>query len=339
MRIKESQLFKKRIVVSIFILIGIYFFGSLGYMIIEDMTFLDSFFMTTITITTVGYGVVQELSPTGTLFTIFLIVIGTATAAYVLINLTDFILTEFLLGRIEKRRKIKMISKLENHYIICGLGRVGLEIANELSKEKVDFIIIDKGEEPTEIAQQNDWLFIQGDASNDGTLKEAKIDKAKALFAALDTDSENVYVILSAKFLNPSIFVVARATVHETITKLEKAGADRIVSPQIIGGRRMAAMALQPSITDFLDIIMQTEENKIRLAEVEIDSNSRLDGITIREAGKKHEFGALIISVTEKGEKISVQKASGDTTMKSGYRIIALGTEDQISHLTELAKN
>jgi len=337
MKFKNSRGFPRRIVISIIVLISVYFLGSLGYMIIEDMAFLDSLFMTTITITTVGYGLVKELSTKGIIFTILLIIAGTGTAAYILINLTDFILSEFLLGRIEKRRKMKMISKLKEHYIICGLGRVGLEIAYELAANNIKFIVVDKADGPIEIAKQNNWLYIQRDASNDETLLEAKITEARGLFAALDTDSENVYVTLSAKSLNSSIFVVARATVHETINKLEKAGADRVVSPQIIGGRRMANMALQPSICDFLDTIMKIEENEIKLAEIEIKENSRIDGISIRKAGEKYKIEALIISVIEKGEKISVKKASGNTDMKHGHKIIAIGTGDQIKYLTDLA--
>ena len=275
MRFKNLSGFSKRIIVSIIILIFIYFLGSIGYMLIEDMAFLDSLFMTTITITTVGYELLKELSTTGTIFTIILIITGTGTAAYILINLTDFMLSEFLLGRIEKRRTRKMISKLKNHYIICGLGRVGIEIAYELVNNKIDFIVVDNAEEPIEIAKRNNWLYIHGDASNDETLIETGIKNARGLFAALDSDSENVYVTLSAKSLNPSIFVVARATMHETINKLEKSGADRVISPQIIGGRRMAAMALQPSICDFLDTLMTTEEAEIRLAEIDINPEDR----------------------------------------------------------------
>lgn len=230
-----------------------------------------------------------------------------------------------------------MISKLKNHYIICGLGRVGFEIASDLAENNVEFLVIDKADGPIETAKQHNWLYVQGDASNDETLMEARITHARCLFAALDTDAENVYITLSAKSLNPSILVVARAIVHETISKLEKAGADKVVSPQIIGGRRMASMALQPSICDFLDTIMKTEESEIRLAEIEIKKNSRIDGISIREAGGKFGIETLIVSVIEEGEKISVKKASGDTEMKSGHRIIAIGTGDQIRHLTDLA--
>lgn len=230
-----------------------------------------------------------------------------------------------------------MISKLKDHYIICGLGRVGLEIASELSANNKNFIVIDKSDNAIETAKQNNWLYMQGDASGDDILIEARIKEARCLFAALDTDAENVYITLSAKSLNPSIFIVARAMVHETINKLEKAGADKVVSPQLIGGRRMVDMALQPSICDFLDTIMKVEENEIKLAEIEIKENSRIDGMSIREAGTKYGIEALIISVIEKGEKISVKKAGGDTGMMHGHKIIAIGTGDQIKHLTDLA--
>ena len=130
-----------------------------------------------------------------------------------------------------------MIKKLKDHYIICGLGRVGMEIALELVTSKIDFIVVDNADEPMKLCQEHNWLCLKGDASNDESLLEAGIERARGLFAALDTDSENVYVTLSAKSLNPEIFVVARATIHETMGKLEKAGADRVVSPQIIGGK------------------------------------------------------------------------------------------------------
>jgi len=329
--------FTRRLIISIGFLVAIYFLGSVGYMIIEDLSFLDALFMTTITITTVGYGLVTDLSVAGTIYTIILIIGGTGVAAYILINIGDFVLSEFLMGRLEKRRNNRMIKKLKDHYIICGLGRVGMEIAYELKSHGTDFIVVDSAEEPVEVCSENNWLCLKGDASNDEVLLEAGIENARGLFAALDTDSENVYVTLSAKSLNPDIFVVARATIHETMSKLEKAGADRVVSPQIIGGRRMAAMALRPSISDFFDTLMQTEEVEMNLAEIEIQPKAKIDGLTIREAGEKFGIDALIISVLEKGEKFSVNKASGNTLIKAGNKLIAIGTLDQVKQLEELS--
>jgi voltage-gated potassium channel len=336
MKLRNLSQFTKRIIVSTAVLISIFFLGSLGYILIEDLSFLDALFMTTITITTVGYGLVKELSVAGTIYTIFLIIGGTGVAAYIIINIGEFILSEFLMGRLENRRNKKMIERLKNHYIICGLGRVGTEVAHELNKNKTDFIVIDNAEGPIEACRENKWLYIEGDASNDDVLIEAGIERAKGLFASLDTDSENVYVTLGAKSLNPDIFIVARAKAFETISKLEKAGADRVVSPQIIGGRRMAAMALRPSISDFFDTVMHTGETEIRLAEIDIKAGSKIDGLTISEAGNTYGIDALIISVLEKGEKISVNKASGATLISAGHKLIAIGTPDQVRQLEYL---
>jgi len=337
MRKQHTPQFSKRILISVIILVVIYIIGFLGYMIIEDMTLLDAIFMTTITITTVGYGVIKELSPAGIIFTIILIIVGTGSAAYIIINLADFLLSEFLLGRFQKRRMGKMISKLKDHYIICGLGRVGNNIAIELEKDRSDFIVIDNADEPIEVCKENNWLSIKGDASTDEVLLEAGIEKARAIFATLHTDPENVYITLSARALNPDIFVVARAKALETISKLEKAGADRVVSPQIIGGKRMVALAKQPTVVDFVDTLLSTEDIELSLAEIEIEPGSRIDGSTIKESNHIYQYDALIVSVIEKGQKVMVNKASGSTLIKAGHKLIVVGTMEQIQKLSDLA--
>lgn len=336
---QNHQQFYKRIVISVLVLVLIYIIGFVGYMLIEKMPFLDALFMTTITITTVGYGVVKELSTAGTVFTILLIIFGTGSAAYILISLADFLLNEFLAGRVQNRRIKNMISKMINHYIICGLGRVGLEIANVLAKDNEKFVVVDSADEPIEICRQNNWLYIKGDASEDKVLLKAGIEKAKALFAALDTESENVYITLSAKAINSNIFIVARARMYETISKLERAGADRVVSPQIIGGRRMVALAKQPSVVEFLDTILSPENIEITLAEIIVEPGSKIDGLTVKDANEKYKFGALIISVMEAGKKVLINKADANTMIKSGHRLIVVGTVDQIEKLSDLSVN
>ncbi len=334
---QDHQQFYKRIIFSITVLISIYIIGFVGYIFIEKMTFLDALFFTTITVTTVGYGITKELSTGGTIFTIFLIIIGTGSAAYILISLADFLLSEVLSGRVQKRRINKLISKLKNHYIICGLGRVGQEIANELVKDNEDFIVIDSASGPIELCKQNNWLFIQGDASDDRILIEAGIKKAKSLFAALDTDSENVYITLSAKAINPEIYVVARAKMFDTINKLERAGADRVVSPQIIGGKRMVALAKQPTVVEFLDTMLSPDNIEITLAEILVEPNCNIDGLTIKEANEKYQFGALIVSVIESGKAVLINKANANTLIKGGHKMIVVGTVDQIEKLSGLS--
>jgi len=329
--------FYKRFILQVIILIAIFVIGFTGYVVIEKMTFLEAIFMTTITITTVGYGLVKELSKAGTIFTIILIFAGTGMVAYILVNLVDFLLKEFLSDKFQNRRIIRVISKLKNHYIVCGLGRVGKEIALELSKSSEEFVVIDMADEPISICKENNWLYVQGNASSDHVLIEAGIKQANALFAALDTESENVYVTLSAKALNPKISVVARATGYETINKLERAGADKVVSPQIIGGKRMVALAKQPNIVDFIDSMLSVENIEISLAEIEVTPNCLLDGLTIREASEKFGLEVLIISIIESGRKILLNKASTSTIIQRGHRLIVVGTVEQIKKLSVLA--
>ncbi|MHB1347857.1 MAG: potassium channel family protein [Candidatus Humimicrobiaceae bacterium] len=327
----------KRFIFQVIVLIAIYVIGFTGYIVIEKMTFLEAIFMTTITITTVGFGLVKELSKAGIIFTIILIFAGTGMVAYILINLVDFLLKEFLSDKFQNRRIIRVISKLKNHYIVCGLGRVGQEIALELSKSKENFVVIDIADEPIAVCKENNWLYVQGNASSDLVLIAAGIKQANALFAALDTESENVYVTLSAKALNPKISIVARATKHETINKLERAGADRVVSPQIIGGKRMVALAKQPTIVDFIDSMLSVENIEISLAEIEVNPNCLLDGLTIKEANEEFELEILIISIIESGRKILLNKASASTIIKGGHKLIAVGTVEQIKKLSDLA--
>ncbi|MBN1299001.1 MAG: potassium channel protein [Actinobacteria bacterium] len=334
---KNNRQFYKRIFFSIAVLLSIYVIGFLGYMIIEKMTLIDALFMTTITISTVGFQLVKELSRAGTIFTIILIVTGTGTAAYIIVSLTDFILSEILLGRVQYRRVKRMISKLKNHYIICGLGRVGNEIANELSQDKEEFIVIDEAEKPIELCKQNNWPYIQGNASDDKILADAGLNRAKALFAALDTEPENVYVTLSAKAINPDIFIVARAKTYETIKKLERAGANRVVSPQIIGGKRMVALAKQSTIIEFLDTMLSPDNIEITLAEIIVSPGCKIDGLTIKDANAKYQFGALIVSVIEAGQKVLINKANANTLIKGGHTLIAVGTVKQIEKLSGLA--
>lgn len=334
---QNQRQFYKRVIVSTVVLVSIFAVGILGYILIEGMSPLDAIFMTTITITTVGYGLVQELSSWGVIFTIILIIFGTGTVVYILVNLTDFLLGEFLSGRVQNRRIRRMTSKLKNHYIICGLGRVGQEIAYELVGDRAEFVVIDSADEPIELCKQNNWLYIQGDASDDKVLLEAGIKDAKALFAALDTESENVYITLSGKALNPDIFIVARAKMHETISKLERAGADRVVSPQIIGGKRMAALARQPTVVEFLDTMLSPDNIEITLAEILVEPNCKIDGLTIKEANEKYQFGALIVSVIEAGRRVLINKASANTIIKAGHKLITVGTVDQIEKLSELS--
>ena len=327
----------RKITIPLIILGAIYLLGTIGYMVIEKWSFLEALFMATITVTTVGYTLIRDLSTFGMIYTILFIIVSTGTAAYLVISTADLVVQTFLLGSFQGRRVKKMISKLKNHYIICGFGRVGKEIAKTFSKGNIRFVAIDKNEEALSECEKNGWLCLKGDATTDEILIEAGIERAKGMLAAVGDDSENIYSILSAKALNPNIYIVARASKKDAIGKLKKAGAERVITPEIIGARRMASLVLQPAVCDFLDGITRDKTIELELAEIEIYPKSKIDNITIREAGEKYGFGALIISVVDSGDKLSIIKASGDTVLKGGQKLIAIGTKDQIQELNNLA--
>jgi voltage-gated potassium channel len=328
---------RRRIVIPIIILIAIYLLGTLGYMLIEKWSFLQSLFMSTITVSTVGLATGSELSKTGMLYTVFFIIISTGTAAYIVINTADLVVQNFLMGNFEGRRLKKMISRLKNHYIICGFGRVGDEIAKALEKQNIPFVVIDKSEEFEAECQKNNWLYIRGDATEDEILEEANIKDARGLLAAIGEDSENIYTVLSAKSLNPGMIIVARASSQEAKNKLKKAGADRIITPEIIGAQRMASLVLQPAVVGFLDGVLRTEKLEMELAEIEVKPGSRVANMSIKDASKKYKFGALIISIVDVGEEFSLIKASGDTIFREGHKLIAIGTKEQIQELNDLS--
>lgn len=327
----------RKIAVPLLILGAIYLLGTAGFMIIEKWSFLEALFMATITVTTVGYTLIRDLSPFGMIYTIVFIVVSTGTAAYLVISTADLVVQTFLLGSFQGRRIRKMISRLKDHYIICGYGRVGKEIAKTLGKGKINFVVIDSNEETHADCEKNGWLCIKGDATLDEVLVEAGVERARGMLAAIGDDSANIYSILSAKALNPKIYIVARASKKDAIGKLKKAGAERVITPEIIGARRMASLVLQPAVCDFLDGITRDKNVELELAEIEINQKSKIDNISIRAAGEKYGFGALIISVVDAGDKLSIIKASGDTMLRGGQKLIAIGTKDQIQELNNLA--
>ncbi len=337
MRLHKKNQIVNGIIIPFMILVSIYFLGVVGYLVIEDLTLLEALFMSIITITTVGYSLVKPLSTAGTVFTIFLIIFGTGTVAYIIIKMVDYFLTEIIKGTMTERRTKKMLSRLKNHYIICGIGRVGLSIAKELERSRKEFVIIDNAQDPINISKEKNWPFIQGDASLDETLEAANISNAKCLFAALDSDPKNVFVTLSAKSLNPSIFIVARSTLAETKNKLIKAGADRVISPQTLGGRRMASLAMHPTVCDFFDTAIRAKDDTFKIAEIAVMPKSRIDGIPIKMLKTDYRCEALILSILKNDEELLYKRPDGDTVIHASQKLIAIGSKEEIDRLSTIA--
>ncbi len=324
-------------------MISIIITGVIGYMLIEGASFLNSLYMVIITITTIGYGEVVPLGSGGKIFTILLIIAGVGTVAYTLVSAVEFMIENSLSGFMGRRKMRKGIETMIGHYILCGYGRVGQYIAEDLEDAGASFVIIERDQATAEIAEERGFLVIKADATSDETLKEAGIENAKGLVSALSSDAENLYITLTARELCPHLFIVSRCDNEESEPKLRRAGADRVISPHSIGGRRMAAMLLKPMVWDYLDLVTKAQyiefnvENlEWRIDDVEIQPNSYLDGKSIGEARIYSISGALVLAVKKRGMGFNTKPAK-DTRLDPGDYIVAIGTVEQLAKLEELA--
>ncbi|OGN86767.1 MAG: hypothetical protein A2158_07160 [Chloroflexi bacterium RBG_13_46_14] len=320
----------RRVIWGILGLFTVIVIGAIGYTIIEGWGVLDSVFMTITTITTVGYREVHPLSDGGRIFTIFLILGGMGSAFYTLTGVITYIIEGNLGATWGKRVMGNKISQLKEHFILCGFGRVGEEIASIFKEEEVPFVVIDNRPECATRAEQAGYLYIVGDATSDEILKQAGIEKARGLVAALGSDTDNTYITLSARGLFPSLFITARASDHEAEKKLRRIGANRIVSPNSIGARRMAMLALRPMVMDFLDTITRRRGPELQMENVAIDTNSSLNGLTIEEIKKCSR--ANILALNRKTGSL-VANPSGNEKVTAGDSLIIMGTSEQLTSL------
>ena len=304
--------------------------GTIGYMLIEGWSPIDAIYMTMITISTVGYGEVHPLTSAGRIFSIFLIVGGVSGALFVFSAIIQYIV-EGRLGIIFGRRQMKAkIAKLKEHFILCGYGRVGEEIARTFSEEGVPFVIIDSRQENIAKAEEQGYLCLLGDATSDKLLMEAGIEQAKGLVAAVGSDVDNTYITLSARGLHPDLFIEARASSKQAETKLKRAGANRVVSPNSIGARRMAMLALRPAVVDFIDTVTYRRGRELQMENINVGGKSPLVGLTVEAI--RHRTKATILAISKKGGKL-LANPPGERVVEAGDRLIIIGTKEQLTAL------
>jgi voltage-gated potassium channel len=312
--------------------------GSLGYMVAFGWSAGDAVYMTVITLTTVGYREVHPLDTSGQLWTMVLLITGVGTLFYAAVSSVELVVEGAIRGYFGRRRMQAAIGKLKDHYILCGYGRVGRQVAREFARDGVPFVVVDQEPEIIEECVAEGYLALLGEASDDTVLEEAGVRRARGLVAAVDSDADNVFVVLSARKLNPKLNIVARASSDESAAKLEIAGADRTLSPYAVGGRRLASLATQPLVVDFLDIVTRGEKGlEFRLEEFGVPEDSFIAGQTIGELRIGERTGAMILA-TRNSEGTFDTSPSASDRIRAGDTLIVLGTREQISRLERLMR-
>jgi voltage-gated potassium channel len=313
----------------------IFLSGTLWYHFVEGWHWLDAVYMTVITLTTVGFGEINPLGDRGRIFTIALIIMGVITIGYIVNRLTEALIEGYFIESRRLQQQRRLVESLSNHYIICGFGRIGQQIATEFAIEKIPFIIADASSTQVKAAQDLGYVTIQADATLDETLIRMGIGKAACLVAALPSDAENLYIVLSAKTLNPRIRAISRASTEEAIQKLQRAGADRVISPYMTGAKRMAAAALRPQVMEFVEGVM-TGDRAFYMEEFLINADTcPVAGLSLREAKLRSQSGALVLAIQRRDGNLIVGP-TGETIIMGQDLLICMGTADQLRVLNRI---
>jgi voltage-gated potassium channel len=312
--------------------------GTLGYWILEpDYTLFDALYMTVITLTTVGYEEIHHpLDTRGRVFTILLLFGGVFTVFYAVSEIIRGVVSGELQVIYGRRRMERDLAGLKNHLIVCGYGRMGKLVCREFSREGQAFVVIEREEHLLRGFDIPLGRALPGDATSDAILKQAGVERARALVVVAASDADNLYITLSARLLNPNLFIVVRAESDQAEEKLRRAGANRVVSPYAIGGFRVSQAVLRPAVVDFIELATRTDYLDLQIEEVSIAAGSRLADKTLQEGKVRREFGIIIVAI-KKADGSMVFNPPGDAFMIAGDTLIALGHRQQLDQLEALA--
>lgn len=332
---RELLQYQHTLLTNIGILVGLVIVGTLGYHLIEGWSWFDALYMTIITLATIGYGETNPLHTEGRMFTIALIVMGVISISYIAAQFTTAIANGHIYNIFQARRQRKIMESLSKHYIVCGFGRTGRQVTAEFAAEgEISFVVIDSDSIAIDQAEQAGYRALQGDAALDNTLLLAGIERAICIVAALPSDAENLYTVLSAKTLNPEIRAIARASTEESMKKLRRGGADEVISPYITGGKRMAAVALRPQVMDFVDGIIAGSNRSFYIEEYRIDEPSYI-GMSLKKASLRSQTGALVLAIRRADGDV-IAGPDGNTEILQGDVLISMGTPEQLRALNQI---
>jgi len=317
------------------LLAGLSVVATIGFRIIEGWSWLDCFYMVVTTFTTVGYMEVHPLSHAGRVFNLFVIIFGVGTVFMAIGSLTQALL-EFELGKVFGQARMERdIEKLTGHYIICGAGRVGRSVAQELARKPVPFVVIESAEARGDAVPEG-WLVMRGDATLEKTLRAARIEHAEGLVAATTTDATNIYIVLTARGLNPKLRIIARASEEGAEKHLRTAGANNIISPYAFAGHRIAQRFLRPNVLDFLDLATLDPDVDLEIEEVQVAPGSTLAGVSIGDSRIHQQLGVIVLAIKREGQTMKFNPAAADRIEPNDF-LIAIGESKSLRRLEETA--
>lgn len=326
----------KRFYIATSAVAGLAAFGTIGLKLITGHGWFDCFFFTLYTLTTIGYGELPDMSREAKYFTVILIILGVSTIGYALSAAAQAVLESELLSAFGKRKMFKDINKLNNHFIVCGAGRIGSRVIREIARSGHDFIVIETNEVLAERLLAQGDLVLMGDAMDDDVLLAAGITRARGLVCAVSSDADNLYITLTARDLNKDLMIVARANDEAAVGRLIKAGANKVVSPVITGSNQMAQMLLRPAVADFLELAAMTERLDLEIEQIEINRGSPFLNHALRDTGIRSDLDVIIIAI-RRADGEMIFNPSADTVIQEHDALVAMGSHSSLERLERIA--
>jgi voltage-gated potassium channel len=320
------------------VILGVLVGGTIGYVLIEGWSAWDAFYMTVITVTTVGYLEVHPLSTAGRAFTVVVLFAGVGSFFYAFSLFMALVADGTMAAWRTRRRLARMLDNLQEHFIVCGFGRMGEIIAGEFKRQGVPFVIIERNPERMHLAMELGFLAVEADASNEEVLRRVGIARARGFIAAVSTDAENVYAVLSARLLKPDLFIVGRAESEDSRIKLKRAGADRVISPYHLGGLQLAQTALRPAVVDFVQLATSSDNMDLNLEQVHIEEGSSLAGRSLIDASLRQRFGVVVVGIRRADGRMDFNPEP-ETSMRPGDDLVVLGRAGSLRELETAASH
>ena len=315
------------------IFVTILLVGTFGFVTLEGLSIGDSLYLTALTITTVGYGDIVPRNPLGKIFTVFLVFTSVGFVLYAFSKFAEVMVEGGLRNILERRKMKKQVSQLRNHYIVCGFGRIGKVICQILKENKRPFVVIEKDENEIRSIEAEGYSALAGEAADDEILLAAGIKEARGMIAVVSSDADNVFITLTARGLNPELFILARSSgAPGAETKLQRAGASKVISPYYIGARRMAQLVVRPTVIDFIDLTMHAGELGLRMEELLVTDRASFANKQLIESGIRKKFDIIVVAIKRQGEEM-LFNPKPDSLILPGDILIVLGDHNQISAL------